>query len=207
MNITCPQCRTKLNLPDDKIPKDKDSVFKCPKCKGPIQVKAVQPPAAGADNPAPQSDPLRFQRGGEKQALVCMAPSLARNRVMSGIQRAGFMTHVPESPAQAFRNLEYNVYPLVVVDDVFDADKKMAAHMNTLDMSLRRKTCLVRVSDGVATGDAMTALHSSTNYVIRSKDLEQEDETLVDDILSVALVDHDNIYTVFNDSMKAAGKA
>ncbi|MCG8689498.1 MAG: zinc-ribbon domain-containing protein [Desulfobacterales bacterium] len=206
MNITCPQCRTKLNLPDDKIPKHKDSAFKCPKCKSSIPVKASNP-AGSQSEPAQGAEALQFQRGGLKQALVCMAPSLARNRVMASITKSGFNAHVPESPAQALRNLEYNAYPLVIVDDVFDAEKKMAIHMDDLDMSLRRRICLVKVSAGAETGNAMAALHSSVNYVIQSRDLEQQDETLVDDILAVALSEHESFYTVFNDSMKAAGKA
>ena len=46
MNVTCHNCKTKLNIPDHKISSDKDSIFKCPKCKEKIQVPAVKEPKA-----------------------------------------------------------------------------------------------------------------------------------------------------------------
>lgn len=210
MNIICPSCGNDTLLPDEKIPKERDFSFKCPNCGSSVPVKAAGANAETAPG-APKAEPdtrdiPRFQSSGLKQALVCMVPSLGRNRIMGALENAGFSTHVAEEPAHALRNLQYNVYPLVLVDDEFDADKAMMVHMNNLDMSLRRKICLVLISPDVETANAMTALHSSVNYVIASRDLEQQDASLVDDILAVALSEHEIFYAVFNDSMKAAGK-
>ena len=36
MEVTCEQCKTKLNIPDEKIPKDQMVRVNCPKCKGKI---------------------------------------------------------------------------------------------------------------------------------------------------------------------------
>ena len=33
MELTCEQCKTKLNIPDEKIPKDQVVRINCPKCK------------------------------------------------------------------------------------------------------------------------------------------------------------------------------
>ena len=221
MNITCPHCKAKLNLPDDKIPKHKDSSFKCPKCKESVHVKASMPKAASGSvksmdqskqlsqskQPKQSNQPKQLRRSG--QALVCMPPSPARDRMMTAVQNAGFEIEAPETTVQAFDRLEYRIFPLVIVDDGFDKESKMARYMNEMDMSLRRRICLIRVSPEVPTGDPMTALHSSVNCVINRKDLEQdsEDAALVSDILALALEDHGNFYTIFNDSMKATGKA
>ncbi len=211
MNINCPSCGKDTELPDHKIPKDRDFSFKCPGCGSSVPVKAseLNYRQVATEPKAPPADQnlSRFQAGSMKQALVCMVPSLGRNRVISGLENAGFVAHVAQEAAHALRNLEYSTYPLVLVDDDFDADKRMAQHMNGMDMSLRRNICLVQVSPGVETGNAMTALHFSVNYVIRSQDLEQQDASLVDDILAVALSEHETFYAVFNSSMKAAGKA
>ena len=211
MKIACPTCGSHATLPDDKIPKDKAFSFKCPKCGALVPVKASTGNPGGAgfgQNTAGMGREMsRGQAGGPKQALVCLAPCLGRNRIMAGLENAGFKAHVPETPAQALKNLEYYVYPLVVVDDAFDADKAMVANMNNMDMFLRRKICFVRVGSGFETGDAMTALDLSANYVIKSQDLEQEDASLVNTVLAVALSEHEQMYAVFNDSMKAAGKA
>ena len=36
MEVTCEQCKTKLNIPDEKIPKDQMVRVNCPKCKSKI---------------------------------------------------------------------------------------------------------------------------------------------------------------------------
>lgn len=211
MKIACPTCGSNANLPDDKIPKDKDFSFKCPKCGGSVPVKASAAPPGGSgfeqNTGGMGPDTSKLQAGGSQQALVCIAPSLGRNRIMAGLKHAGLKAHVPETPAQALKNLEYYVYPLVVVDEAFDTDKVLADYMNNMDMFLRRKICLVRLGPGFETGNAMTALDLSANYVIKSQDLEQEDASLVNNVLAVALSEHEQMYAVFNDSMKAAGKA
>ncbi len=214
MNVTCPHCNTRLNLPEDKLPKDRDSSFKCPKCKGVVQVKASSPSLSRPSKP--KADVSRspssgadgvFRRSSLAQVLVCMAPSQTRNQLQAAIKRLGNLVEFPKNIHQAFTNLEYNTYPLVVVDDAFDRDRQMAVHMNEMDMSLRRKICLVRVTPGEETGNAMAALHASVNAVVRTRDLEEEDDLYIEDILNAALADHEKFYAIFNDSMKAAGKA
>ncbi len=214
MNITCPHCKTKLNLPDHKIPKDRDSSFKCPKCRESIQIKASQ--ATGANGGGTDSGPGRgktpvgqtggFGRGSQAQALVCMPDSGARDRVMGALARAGLGAEFPESPSKALAKLQYHIYPLLLVDKVFDANREMMRHMNDLDMSLRRRICLVRLGGDSPTGDAMAALHESCNFYINTRDLDRDDGFL-DDTLATAITDHQNFYTIYNDSMRAAGKA
>ena len=41
MEVTCSQCKTKLNVPDDKLPKDQAVKINCPKCKNKI---TIEPP-------------------------------------------------------------------------------------------------------------------------------------------------------------------
>ena len=211
MKIACPTCGSNANLPDDKIPKDKDFSFKCPKCEASVPVKAAVGNTEGSgfdqDTAGMGSDIPKFQTGGSKQALVCIAPSLGRKRIIAGLENVGLKVHVSETSAQALKNLKYYVYPLVVIDDAFDTDKAIATYMNNMDMFLRRKICLVLLGPGLETGNAMTALDLSANYVIKSQDLEQKDAFLVDDVLAVALSEHEQMYAVFNDSMKAVGKA
>ncbi|MCB9236280.1 MAG: zinc-ribbon domain-containing protein [Bacteroidia bacterium] len=211
MKIACPTCGREAHLPDDKVPKDKSFSFKCPKCGASVPVKA----SAGKHSDGGSKhhsavmgrDLSKFQGGVSKQALVCLSSGLGRNRIMTGLGNAGFTAHTPETPAQALKNLEYHVYPLVVMDEAFDDDKSMAAYLNNMDMFLRRKICLVRIGPGLETGNPMTALDLSANYVVKTQDLEQEDASVVDNVLAVALSEHEQMYAVFNDSMKAVGKA
>jgi|GEM_PF-801111 len=215
MNVICPHCKSKLSIPDDKVPRHRDSSFKCPKCKGAVQVKASPPPtpsqpsglAGGIEQLALGGEGGLFSRSSKPQAMVCMLPSQTRDQLTEAIKRLGFLVDFPKNPQQAFHNLEYKNYPLVVVDDAFDTDRQMIVHMNEMDMSLRRKICLVRVTPGEASGNDMAALHSSVNTVIRTRDIEQEDDLYIEDLLNAALAGHEKFYAIFNDSMKAVGKA
>jgi hypothetical protein len=38
MEIICDSCQKKLNIPDNKIPKDRNAYFNCPGCKNRIAV-------------------------------------------------------------------------------------------------------------------------------------------------------------------------
>ena len=71
--------------------------------------------------------------------------------------------------------------------------------LNNIDMSLRRRICLVKISRDTATNDNMTALHESVNAVINSNDINH-----IDSFLSRALSEHKNFYTVYNDSLRQA---
>jgi hypothetical protein len=91
------------------------------------------------------------------------------------------------------------------VEDSPEQSKAVAAmftHMNELDTSLRRRIFLILLSDQLPTGDPMSALHASVNYVLGSDSLDHAAP-----LLSTALTEHRNFYTVYNEAMKAAGKA
>lgn len=224
MNITCPHCSTKLNLPDAKIPKHKDTAFKCPKCRGAITVKATES-AHPSTAPVPDSTcaldqgtggPDLIASGGESvflrktpkaRALVCMAPSGTRDLLAGSTHRLDFTMDFPKNPFEALEYLEYQVYPLVVLDDAFDPDRRILFFINDMDMSLRRRICLVRICQGAETGNAMAALHGNANFMLRVKDMAMEDDFYIEDMLNLALADHQKFYAVFNESMKVTGKA
>ncbi|MCP3943115.1 MAG: hypothetical protein GY710_16730 [Desulfobacteraceae bacterium] len=211
MNITCPHCKTKLNIPDDRIPKDKNSSFKCPKCQDKVQVLTSQLNLSAMDPEKKERTkresmpPPGVSSPGRGQALLCMEDSSEKTKFVAAVQGLGFHVEIPGSISEAFKKMAYQIYPLVLVDELFDQNKgfkAMSIHMNELDMSLRRRICMVLFSNGLPTGDPMSALHSSVNYIVGSDRLDH-----LEDILSTALTEHQDFYTVYNESMRAAGKA
>ncbi len=71
-----------------------------------------------------------------------------------------------------------------------------------MDMYLRRRICLVLLSNRFQTNDNMATLHSSVNNILNVRDI-----THVESFLTRVILDHKNLYTVFNESLKLAGKA
>jgi predicted Zn finger-like uncharacterized protein len=202
MNITCSHCKTKLNIPDNRIPKDKDSSFKCPKCQGRIKVSAMEKTVIQKDAPH-KNEPGTF--GLNDQALVCMEDSLGKEQLEISLKELGFHVETPGVISEALKQMAYQLYPLVLVDRSFDRSlgfEVMSSHMKELDTSLRRRICFILFSENLPTGDPMSAMHSSVNYIIGSDGLDNSEA-----VLSTAIEEHRNFYKVYNDSLRAAGKA
>lgn len=202
MNVTCHNCKTKLNIPDHKIHRDKDTTFKCPKCKEKVHIPAIkqQRPIAGKKQ-RPAS--LSFEQ--RPNALVCINSEELKKKMASAISQIGFNAEAVSDTKTALNKMEYQIYHLVIVDDEFDQNKGISGildRMNSLDMSLRRRICLIWISHKFNTNDDMASLHSSVNSIIHKDDLGQ-----LEAFLSRAIVEHKNLYTVYNGSLKLMGKA
>ncbi|OGR10908.1 MAG: hypothetical protein A2277_09565 [Desulfobacterales bacterium RIFOXYA12_FULL_46_15] len=206
MNITCHNCNTKLNIPDHKLPKDKESTVTCPKCREKIQV----PPIAAIKHhqPIEENKKPATQRRFEDRlySLVCIDGTELRPKVSSVLDQMGLNVDFAFDMQVAFSKMEYNTYQLLILDDDFDMDNKGAAsiieRMSTIDMSLRRRVCIVLISRKFNTNDDMAALHSSVNAIIHQGDINH-----MESFLSRALADHKNLYSIYNESLKLTGKA
>ena len=202
MNVICHHCKTKLNIPDHKISEDKNTRFKCPKCKEAIDIPAVKQQKTVKEN----KNPI-FQGSFDEQlnALICVDSDDLQKTIFSIVKQMGLNTEAITNTKAALKKLEYHIYHLVIIDDAFDQNKGISdiiSRMNTIDMSLRRKICLVWLSNKFNTNDNMAALHSSVNYIIHLEDILH-----LEPFLYRALTEHKNFYTVYSDSLKQAGKA
>lgn len=202
MNVRCKNCQAKLNIPDHKIPKNKDAAFKCPKCGEKVQVRAPDGTPGKAPAPEPGTPAPLFQKG--MRALLVISDPALLEKYRTAVRQLGYEAEVAEDAADACKKMEYHVYPLAVLEEGGSNGKESVVleYMNTLDMSIRRMTCLVLASKVHKTSDHMAAMHKSVNY-IAGTDAEGHLAT----VLSVALTDHNNFYTVFTESLKAVGKA
>ncbi|NOX32743.1 MAG: hypothetical protein GXP56_03250 [Deltaproteobacteria bacterium] len=202
MNVTCQNCKTKLNIPDHKISRNRDSTFKCPKCKEKVLVPAVKPQKTPGERKRQVVSPLFENR---LSALVLIDSNDLKKKVYSVVKLMGFSTEIAVNTKAALNKMEYHIYHLMIIDETFDNKKGVSdviERMNAIDMSLRRRICLVLISSKFNTNDNMAALHSSVNNIIL-----QDDIVHLEAFLSKALMEHKNFYTVYRESLKQAGKA
>ncbi|MCP3872831.1 MAG: hypothetical protein GY699_06715 [Desulfobacteraceae bacterium] len=202
MNVICHNCNAKLNIPDHKVPKDKDTTLKCPKCTEKIQIKATN---QSKQVKGKKQKSFQSSFGDRLNALVLIGEDNLKKKAYSIIKQMGLNTETAENSKDATNRMEYHIYHLVIVDETFDGNigiSGIIGKMNTIDMSLRRRICLVSISNNYKTNDGMAAMHSSVNSIIHRDDIQHLEE-----FLSSALMDHKNFYTVYNDSLKLVRRA
>jgi predicted Zn finger-like uncharacterized protein len=204
MNVQCSNCQSRFNIPDHKLPRDRDAVFSCPKCREKIHVPAgsSRNPDKDPDKPASGSRPEAIAQN-RPRALILASDGPFLEPAVTAAGQLGYAVETAADPAEAVRKMAYHVFPLVVMEDRFDPDGRViSGHMDTVDMSVRRSICLVLMGRSLKTGDPMTALHAGVNGVLGP-------DTLPDmaAVLSGMIREHADFYRVYTASMKAAGKA
>ncbi|WP_457552358.1 hypothetical protein [Desulfobacula sp.] len=138
------------------------------------------------------------------KAMVCINGDELKKKVVSILKQMGMTVETVPDTKEALKRLAYHIYHLVIFDDSFDQNKgasDIIERMNTIDMSLRRRSCLVRISQKINTNDNLASLHSSVNAIINQNDIAR-----LGPYLSRILRDHKQFYTVYNESLKMAGK-
>lgn len=201
MNVTCHTCKAKFNIPEHKIPQDKELTLKCPKCSVRIKIPSVNRQKTIEKKQQPSSA-LSF--GNRQAALVLVDDDNLKKRVCSVIGQMGFNAEVATNIKAALTKMEYHIYPLVIVDDTFDLNKGIHGimdRMNAMDMSMRRRICLIWISTRYNTHDNMASLHSSVNGIIHI-----DDAIHLEAVMSRIIKEHKNSYTVFNTALKQIGR-
>lgn len=204
MNVRCENCRSRFNIPDHKLPKDKDAVFNCPKCSEKIHIPAKGDKTLDKDAVTPAYAPQPgIPLQNQSRALILSPEGPFLQAAVTAAGQLGYAVETATDSMQAISKMAYHVYPLVVIEDRFDPDGDLIfGHINRLDMSVRRTICLVLMGRSLKTGDPMTALHASVNCVIGPDNLSE-----MSAVLSNAVREHTDFYRVYLASMKAAGKA
>lgn len=196
MDVTCKNCKLKLTIPDHKIPKDKDSRFKCPKCKEQIKIPVAKQVKQNFD--------LSLEKELNTLGLVCVGSGDLQKKIYSVVSGIGFDAKAVTTTKEALKELEYHICPLVIIDEDFDQNRgveSIIAKLNTIDMSLRRKICLVLISKQFNTSDHMSTLHASVDSIIGINDIAH-----LSNLLSNIFTEHRNFYTIYNASLKLAGR-
>jgi len=232
MEVTCEQCKTRFNIPDDKVPKDKVIKLNCPKCKGKISVggEAPEPPPKADEsgefslklmNPdagkkAPEESygyedftsdqALDFFEEGIKLALIMPNSSMNEDHLRAGLELIGYKCVSTPNTRDAIGKLRFHNFDLIILADGFDSQplehSVIVNYLNRLPMSVRRKIFLALISDNFKTMDNMMAFATSANVVINSKDIQR-----LHLILKKSASENERFYKIFLDTLVETGKA
>lgn len=232
MEVTCGQCKTRFNIPDDKVPKDRVLKLNCPKCKGKISLGGEAPeqppkanetgevplkmmdPAAGKKTPEESygyedfttDEALDSFEEGIKLALIMPNSSMNEDHLRAGLELIGYKCVSTPNTRDAIGKLRFHNFDLIILADGFDSQpldhSVIVNYLNRLSMSVRRKLFLALISDNFKTMDNMMAFAMSANVVINTKDLQK-----LHLILKKSVSENERFYKVFMDTMVETGKA
>ena len=224
MDIICEKCNTRINIPDEKIPRDQQVIVSCPKCKNRLTLNASSPrrknatPAvegksgshikkANPDNDYWDDDAsLDFFEEGAKLALVMGNEAQQIKKLGRTIEELGYRCVLANNTRDAISKMRLHYFSLVLLSEGFDgidlAQSPILQHINNLSMSVRRRVFLALVADEFKTMDHMVAFAMSANMVINGGDLDR-----LTSIMQHAISDNEKFYKVFTDTMVEVGKA
>jgi hypothetical protein len=228
MEVTCESCNSKLNIPDEKVPKGQVVKFTCPKCKGKVTVdgrKAAQAEPASAPEPetppAPEEKPpqaktpgrideeaaeLGFLEEGVQLALVLPRDPDEDEKIKAAVEELGYKYVTSENTRKAVGNMRIHRFDVVILSDQFDGiDLKQSPvlqYLNHLSISVRRRTFLALVGDDFRTMDNMAAFSLSANMVMNREDLDK-----MHLILKQGVMENDRFYKVYKETLSEIGKA
>jgi len=223
MEVVCENCKAKLNIPDEKIPKGKRTIISCPKCKnkltleppGPKPEKQVpeapkepEPPRPKA-RPAPEAEDIEdlgFFEEGVKLALVLETDPQEVEAVKAAVEELGYKYVSAENTRKAVSTLRLHHFDLIILSDRFEgvemAQSPVIQYMNHLSMSVRRRIFFALIGDAFKTMDNMTAFAMSVNMVISREDLAK-----LPSILKRGISENEQFYKILMDLLVEVGKA
>jgi uncharacterized protein YbaR (Trm112 family) len=224
MEVICEHCRTTLNIPDGKIPKDQKITAVCPKCRNKLTIdtrqrtKDMEPDSPDPDTAAGdmkldapeffegEDEALEYYEEGVRLALVMGEDAEQSNRIEKHLDAMGFRCVLADNTRKGIGKMRLHHFDLVIFPEDFGGaalDQSPVLHfLNHLSMSVRRRMFVAIVGNDFKTMDQMTAFALSVNLVVNKKDLGR-----LSMIMQRAISQNERFYKVFMEIYRETGKA
>ncbi len=218
MEFSCKNCNTRLNIPDEKLPKGKAASVVCPKCKEKIIIDLQKDSLSktdlkmfeendfdeGTEDYDVSERPFDFLEEEGKTALVCEENPKILKEIATVLEIMDYSITKAKNVREALRSMKYHIYDMVLVNETFSGSDPDAngilIYLDRLGMEVRRNIFVGLLTRQFATMDKMTAFLKSVNLIINLKDIKK-----IDRILSRGINEHELFYAIYKDSAKRLG--
>lgn len=215
MEVSCPDCRKRFLVPEDKLPANTKAAFACPECKGKIVIDTRTEKESKKEEKkeddvlyslasAPADGPIEFFEEGTKKGLVCV-PASMKDRVVVQLAELDYKTSTAEDLRTFYMKVRYNHYDVVIVNEKIGDDGsqggQILAYFQRLRMPIRRNIFVVLISDEYQTLHTLGAYSRSADIVVNEADLDNLRE-----IMRKSLTQHEHFYRVFKECLQAEGR-
>jgi predicted Zn finger-like uncharacterized protein len=235
MEVTCTQCKTKLSVPDEKIPKDQIIRVSCPKCKNKITIDPrmsaqnetsdeshaatgewhpkFEEPKRGeetekgrdAKDDYSEGEELDFFDESTKLALVLADDDIAE-KVKTAVEGLGYKyIHAPNT-RDALAKLRFHRFDFILISEGFDGQE--------LENSpIRNYLNTLSISSRrriflALMGDRLKSLDDMTAYTMSANSvINTKDVDKLPSIFKQGISEHEKFYKVFMDTLVDVGKA
>ncbi len=224
MEVICEHCKTKLNIPDERIPKGQKVSATCPKCKEKLTLDArektddgrrfhgdsgTETEVAAGTRPyvlEEDDEALEYYDEGVRLALVMGEDVEEMKPVRQALETLEFKCVLAENTRKSIGKMRLHHFSLVIFEEDFGGvslDQSPVLHyLNHLSTPERRRMFVAIVGKHFKTLDQMTAFSLSVNLVVNEKDVGQ-----LAVILKRAISENEKFYKVFTETLRETGKA
>jgi predicted Zn finger-like uncharacterized protein len=214
VRVSCPKCKNKITLdlrktadeePSTTEPSEHDETGKF-RLKFIESQRSAEPEEEGYSyDDYSDDETLEFFEEDAKLSLVMSNDTEDAEMIKRSVEELGYKFISASDTRDALGKMRFHHFELVVLCDGFDGQNleqnPISRYLNTLSMSVRRRTLVALMSEQFRSLDDMMAFAMSANAVINTKDVEN-----LTPVLRKAIADHDKFYRVFMETMAETGK-
>jgi predicted Zn finger-like uncharacterized protein len=235
MEVTCTQCKTKLNVPDEKIPKDQMIRVSCPKCKNKITIDSRlstenEPPdesfaetgklhlkfiesKRGEDiekkgdvkDDYSDGETLDFFDEDTKLALVLVDDDIAE-KVKIAVEGLGYRYIPAPNTRDALGKLRFHRFDIIIIAEGFDGQElENSPIRNYLNTLAISSRRRIFLA---LMGDKFKSADDMMAYTMSANAvINTKDTDKLSSILKQGLSEYEKFYKVFMDILVEVGKA
>lgn len=229
MQIKCTACEQGINIPEDKIPKDRAFSMTCPGCRAKVRVdqhlailqeQAQEAPPEedkSADEASENSlgillstdfddeeEELPIYEENDRLALILDDNN--KDLWVEALEERGFKVQFAKSPEHAIHKMRFTHFHFLALNESYGgvALEKNPVYLLLAEMPMvtRRNIFFAVIGNKFKTMSNMEAFSYSVNLVINAKDKDKFSQ-----VLKKSIADHETFYKVFKESLHAMGKA
>ena len=216
MQAQCPECSTRIQIDDAKIP-DRPFKARCPKCQhvmtlpGRAQdprastspIPPVPPPSPEAP-PPPMLSPAALERAeraaaGERDAIIAVSGPAAEALQMA-LEHLGFHADAVDDVEEGARLLEQGVYEVAVTSlGVAEPGRPetLAQRMLRMPLDTRRRVFVVLVGEEFRSGDGTQAWAVQADLVLHPSDTARAEH-----LIRATMTERKRLYQPLEDARR-----
>jgi hypothetical protein len=223
VELTCEDCRTTIQIADERVPLNSTFRLTCPRCKRKIVVSSRAPetqgvgkptvgasarvgevsPSAGDNLQESSLEETDFLQSGQSAALLCLDCDHRFEMLKSALRDLGYVVDLPASVDHALHRLRFNQYRIIGLTEHFagSVPNPVAGYLAGLNMNARRDVFVVLVGERFRTADHLQAFIESVDLVVHPDELSH-----IETLIRKGLREKERFYKVFLDCLTEAGK-